>query len=246
MTGSRKSRVVYRLYGEDEFLRGAGSESFESAQVELVDGSDLQARHDWTPEPGAAAQRLRRLAGTAMLLGAVGFVGGAILRTAPRPSRAVADRHSYTPAARPYLTATPRAVAGRPATAGSGTGAWRGSTRYARQLAPARGLFARTGAPGARRGGFRQRAGGTEHPRVLDQRRDANGGSAGAMPVVARSAHAEQAAAEGTPAKSAAVGSPTVGSPSAEPHRAPSASAARPVATGTTSSPRQMEFGFER
>jgi hypothetical protein len=246
MTGSRNSRVVYRLYGEDEFLYGAGAESFESVQAELVDGGDLRVRDDRTPEPRAAAQRLRRLAGTAMLLGAVGFVGGAILRTGPRPSRAVADRQSNTPAARRYVTATPRAVAARPARLGSGTGVWSGSSGYARQVAPARRLFARTGPAGARRRGQRERDGGTDQPRALDQRPGANGDSSAATPVVARSADAEPAAAEATAAKSAAVGSPTVGSPIGEPNGAASAVAARPVTAGAASSPRQMEFGFER
>jgi hypothetical protein len=244
MTGSRNSRVVYRLYGEDEFLCGAGADSFESAQAEPVDGSDLQARDDRTPEPAAAAQCLRRLAGTAMLLGVVGFFGGAILRTGPRPSRAVADRQSNTPAARPYLTATPGAA--RPATASPGTGAWRDSRGYAQQLAPTRVLPARNRASGALGRGSTERDGGTGRPRALDQRPRVNGDSAGATPVVAQPADAEPAAAEATPAKSAAVGSVSVGSPSAEPRGAPSAIAARPVATGTASAPRQMEFGFER
>jgi hypothetical protein len=64
MTLRVRRRAVYRVYGEDEFLGGVcGVDSCERV------GS------------GVGERRLRRLAGAAMLAGAVGVVGGAIVTT---------------------------------------------------------------------------------------------------------------------------------------------------------------------
>jgi hypothetical protein len=254
MTSSQsRRRAVYRLYGEDEFLGGAGAESFESAKAELVGRSDTEMLDDWTPEPGAAAQRLRRLAGTAMLLGAVGFGGGAILKSGSRPSRAAADRRSDMPVARAYaLTATPRAAAGRPSAVASGTAARRGSSARARQVAPpARRLFAQTHPSDARRRPYGGRSGGTGQLAAVDQRSRVTADPAEVRPGVAGSTDTEPAAAETADGESSAAGTPTVGSPASgspivESRAAASPSVAHPVATGSPSSPRQMEFGFER
>lgn len=60
----RRERAVYRVYGEDEFLGG-------------VDREDLSG----PVASGMGERRLRRLAGAAMLAGAVGAVGGVITAT---------------------------------------------------------------------------------------------------------------------------------------------------------------------
>jgi hypothetical protein len=75
MIWRRSRRAVYRIYGEDEFLGGVGD-------VDL-------------PEPvmsGMRERRLRRLAGVAMLAGAVGMVGGTISATTTFSGRGAARK----------------------------------------------------------------------------------------------------------------------------------------------------------
>ncbi|HEY3959346.1 MAG TPA: hypothetical protein VGL68_02435 [Solirubrobacteraceae bacterium] len=67
----RAPREVYRVYGEAEFFEGAaGMELFTPAT-----------------SSGAGERRLRRLAGAAMLAGAVGTMGGAVVLAGSRPAR---------------------------------------------------------------------------------------------------------------------------------------------------------------
>jgi hypothetical protein len=245
-----RPRVVYRLYREDEFLQGAGGESFESVQAELVEASNLEAHDARTAELGVAARRVRRIAGTAMLLGTVGFVGGGIIKSSSRPSRTAPNRQAEHPATSAYVTATPRAALGSPSPAASGTGARRDSTASARQLPPTRRLFARIGASGARRRRYGEHGGGTDQPGAVDRRPRVTGDPTGAPPVAVQSADTEPAT-EAAGTHSARVGSPPLGSPAnvsatAESHAVASAGVARPVTTSVASPSRQMEFGFER
>jgi hypothetical protein len=109
MISRRRQRAVYRIYGEDEFLGGVGGVGI--------------------PEPvvsGAGDRRLRRLAGAAMLAGAIGVVGATItaattssgrggarkLRAGSQPAigRSVAGTEWRTP--RPALRRTRSARSG--------------------------------------------------------------------------------------------------------------------------------------
>jgi hypothetical protein len=81
----RAPREVYRVYSEAEFFDGAaGVEVFAPATA-----------------TGAGERRLRRLAGAAMLAGAVGTMGGAVVLTGSRPTRGSgrragnADLHAF-------------------------------------------------------------------------------------------------------------------------------------------------------
>jgi hypothetical protein len=74
----RAPREVYRVYSEAEFFDGAaGMELFTPAS-----GS------------GAGERRLRRLAGAALLAGAVGTMGGAVVLAGSRPTRGSGRRAS--------------------------------------------------------------------------------------------------------------------------------------------------------
>jgi hypothetical protein len=77
----RRPREVYRVYTEDEYLDGAG--------LELGAGPQVTAVGEWSVPVGPARKaggerRLRRVAGVAMLAGAVGTVGGLVVMTSAR------------------------------------------------------------------------------------------------------------------------------------------------------------------
>src|SRR5580704_6574500 len=93
----RAPREVYRVYSEDEFFDGATNEElFEPVAP-----------------AGTGERRLRRLAGAAMLVGAVGTVGGVIAINISRPARNAARRASPDSpvATRSYITTRASAVA---------------------------------------------------------------------------------------------------------------------------------------
>jgi hypothetical protein len=70
----RRPREVYRVYSEEEYLNGAGA---ELAGVGEWPAGVEPARH------GSGERRLRRVAGVAMLTGAVGAVGGVVALNGP-------------------------------------------------------------------------------------------------------------------------------------------------------------------
>jgi hypothetical protein len=70
----RAPREVYRVYSEEEYLDGAGSEIAAVAEWP-VDGSPVVAE---AAQQVVLGHRLRRAAGVAMLAGAVGAVGGLV------------------------------------------------------------------------------------------------------------------------------------------------------------------------
>ena len=81
----RRPREVYRVYSEEEYLNGAGS---EPAMV-------LAEEWPVAVEParnGAGERRLRRVAGMAMLAGAVGTVGGVVAANNPWAHRGAGRR----------------------------------------------------------------------------------------------------------------------------------------------------------
>lgn len=96
-----RSRDTYRIYSEEEFLSGAGSEQpFEPVGPEEPLGLIALA---------SSRRRLRRLAGVAMLAGAVGTAGGVVAVDPLSPHRAVARkaRGSSHPTTRPNADARP-------------------------------------------------------------------------------------------------------------------------------------------
>jgi hypothetical protein len=79
----RRPREVYRVYTEDEYLDGAGSEpaTVEQSPVAAEPGRKLMGE-----------SRLRRAAGMAMLAGAVGAVGGVVVANSSRAHRGAGRR----------------------------------------------------------------------------------------------------------------------------------------------------------
>lgn len=75
------TREVYRVYGEDEFLDGVQpADGFlDAARADDVLGPGTRGT---SARPGHVERRLRRLAGAAVLAGAVGAVGGVIAAAA--------------------------------------------------------------------------------------------------------------------------------------------------------------------
>ncbi len=100
----RRSREVYRVYSEDEFLDGAAQEFLDGVEPGSAagDGRDVVS--------GGGERRLRRFAGAAMLVGAVGTVGGVVAVHVVRNSRGAVGRsrgHSLAGASRTYLPEYP-------------------------------------------------------------------------------------------------------------------------------------------
>jgi len=121
-----RPRVVYRLYGEDEFL--------DSPAVAFSD-RPAPALHDRAEPVTALAGRvgradggerlLRRIAGVAMLAGTVGVAGGVLVANLPQSPRGVSrarggiDSRASAKVYRPGEGAMPRPLgAGMPADAG--------------------------------------------------------------------------------------------------------------------------------
>lgn len=105
----RRSREIYRVYSQDEFLDGAAQGFLDGVERRHARGDGSSAAH-------GGERRLRRLAGAAMLAGAVGAVGSVVAMHGPRTPRSVAryDRGaSATGRSRTYL-------AGRPTSSSSG------------------------------------------------------------------------------------------------------------------------------
>jgi hypothetical protein len=222
----RRSREVYRVYTEDEYLNGAGLEPATigewPAAVEPADACLVAAE----PRRGLVRERrLRRAAGAAMLAGAVGTVGGVLAINSSRTHRGTGRRPGSLVAA----THTSRIV--RSSSPSWPVGAHRSEAMRSRfaQTVGWRGvadIHFRAGRPG----------GSDTHPpeRVRRGARQAlpAGGrvqrGAGAEVVVdyAPATSTDQASADG-----AAKGSTTTGSTGAETVRA---------GTG------HVEFGFER
>jgi hypothetical protein len=115
MLRRRAPREVYRVYDEDEFLDGAGDEEFfEPVEpVKPVKPVEPVKLGEPAASAGTGERRLRRLAGAAMLVGAVGTVGGAIAINISRPARGAARRTSPSSpvATRSYITTMTRASA---------------------------------------------------------------------------------------------------------------------------------------
>jgi hypothetical protein len=121
----RPPRVVYRVYAEDAFLSGAGDELFDVAEGALPsvdDRSEIDQLAEGQSEgtvdvagpvesfrPAASEvgeRRLRRLAGAAMLAGAVGAVGGVVVASGLRPARSTGGRRGGSPPATRSYAAT--------------------------------------------------------------------------------------------------------------------------------------------
>jgi hypothetical protein len=84
----RAPREVYRVYTEEEFFDGGMDEEPFASAISV----------------GTGERRLRRLAGAALLVGAVGAVGGIVVATSVRPVRG-SKRRSGTDVRAPGRTA---------------------------------------------------------------------------------------------------------------------------------------------
>jgi hypothetical protein len=106
----RRPREVYRVYSEEEYLNDAGP---DLAPL----GEELPPASVQPVSQGAGAHRRRhRVAGMAMLAGAVGIVGGVVVMNGLRTQRADSSGQRS-----PLASARPRAVASS-VLAGSDTG----------------------------------------------------------------------------------------------------------------------------
>jgi len=100
----RRPREVYRVYSEDEYLNGAES---EPATVGETVGEEPVAAEPATKD--LRERRLRRMAGVAMLAGAVGTVAGVVVANSSwghrgagrRPGSLVASTRSSLPVSFP-------------------------------------------------------------------------------------------------------------------------------------------------
>src|SRR5580692_272813 len=122
----RAPREVYRVYSEAEFFDGP-------ADTELFTP---------THASGAGERRLRRLAGAAMLAGAVGTMGGAVVLAGSRPARGSGRRAGNGGAqalARARLvTRVQTQLARNPAAGVSDVAMYQSAARRARSVARAR------------------------------------------------------------------------------------------------------------
>jgi hypothetical protein len=225
----RRPREVYRVYSEDEYLDGAGAE--------VGAGLEVAAVGTWPPaaEPArkaAGERRLRRVAGVAMLAGALGAVGGLVVMTSSWTNRGAGRRPgSLVAAVRSPAVVGSSAVSTRPTLAGPSA-----ATRSRGARAGWRHGMADTHAPTHLSAGphgsdahppGRVRRGYGPAPQSSEAGVKRGGGVAIIVDYVPRSPSA------GAPA-TAAAGETTATDVS------PSAATSRPVAG------KQAEFGFER
>jgi hypothetical protein len=227
----RRQREVYRVFGEDEFFDGGyAGEPLEPVTIAWGDG------------------RLRRVAGMAMLAGALGAVGGVIvLNSLPRARRVTRELREGS-------------LAG--ARAGSLAGARASSSG---QVLSARVPLAGASTTGSLRGSRRREA---EPKRCAGRtcaltRRDVEAGRDELSPIAARpdsavratanavpAAKAEPATAKAVPATAKAVPATAKAVP-ATATAEPASGSAPPVdeaavGTRTEGTPTPPEFGFER
>jgi hypothetical protein len=251
-----RRRVVYRLYDEDEFLRGADVESVEPATVELSVGNDGSPRESRTPGSGANTRLLRRLAGSAMLLVAAALFAVGLLKNGPRLARALGDRPSRaSSAAADAVRATSLPAMKHPsALALDGTARSRPRT-HAQDGAHARALFAEVHRLGGRRRVDGDRGASPRNLSAAAKRAGVSAeptreAAAPLQPEDRESATPESATGGSVDERSAPQAAPAgtleIRSPNAESHGGAPASTAVAAGRAAQPSPRQMEFEFER
>jgi hypothetical protein len=206
----RRPREVYRVYSEDEYLNGAGSE--------------LATVGEWpvSVEPASevvGGRRSRRVAGVAMLVGAVGMVGGVVVMNDARSHRGARMRPaSLVAATRPSrVVRSPIATGARAAPSGRAVAPPSQTTR-ARVARTGQRRAATNSRPLASPAGVGTRRGGGAVAIVVDYAPAASSGGA--------------AAGAATAIGASAGGSTTTGSTDAD--------------TAHAETGRQAEFGFER
>jgi hypothetical protein len=216
----RAPREVYRIYSEEEFFDGAsGMELFTP-----------------TNSSGRGERRLRRLAGVAMLAGAVGMTGGAVVLAGSRPTRGPGRRVGDGAAqalARARLVTRVGAQLRTLATGGSDVARSTFAVGRARSVLHARAAHLALAGESARRSRI-ARGVRAEH---AEQREDHDGDarvSAGTLAV-------------DTASGSAPVPAPSDGAPAPAPAAASPGSPSRIVPTPPPAlSVERAEFGFER
>ncbi len=216
----RAPREVYRVYSEEEFFDGAAD----------------MAPFTPTNSSGAGERRLRRLAGAAMLAGAMGTMGGAVLLAGSRPTRGP-DRRAGNGAAqalaRGRLLARVGAQLRTPAAGGSDVALYPSAAGRARSIARAAAPLALTAEPAS-------------HPRIAREaraehaeQREEHGGDArvsvGTLPVDTASGSAP------VPAASDGASIPVSAAASSD---SPSTTATTPPPPAPSAE--RAEFGFER
>jgi hypothetical protein len=250
-----RRRVVYRLYREDEFLHGADVESVEPATAELPVGDDRAPRDSRTPGAGAPRPRLRRLAGSAMLLAAVGLFAVVLLKNGPRLARGGRDRPSRESSTAAFAAGSTRPAARKPSSLGlNGAARGRPRTETRRGGKRARGLFAVAHPWGGRPRLEGDRGTTRRNPSPAQQRPSVSAEPAGEAPARSGAVALEPAtrlsAAPGSVAEQSSAQSPSgsvdVESPNAGSHTAAPASTVAAAEAAPQPSPRAMEFEFER
>jgi hypothetical protein len=216
----RAPREVYRIYSEEEFFDGAsGMELFTP-----------------TSSSGRGERRLRRLAGAAMLAGAVGMTGGAVVLAGSRPTRGPGRRVGDGAAqalARARLVTRVGAQLRTVATGGSDVATSPFAAGRARSVARARAAHLALAAELASR------------PRIVREARaehtEQREGQRGDERVSA------ETLAVDTASGSAPVPAPSDGAPALVPAAASPSSPSRTAPTTPAApSAERAEFGFER
>jgi hypothetical protein len=118
----RRPREVYRVYSEEEYLNGAGSELASIGEWPVTEWPLGEAPHDEPPvgeaplsvetaRQGAGGEhRLHRIVGVAMLAAAMGTVGGVVFLNVARAHGGTGARGSFLAATRSSRVARSPAV----------------------------------------------------------------------------------------------------------------------------------------
>lgn len=251
-----RRRVVYRLYEEDEFLRGAEVESVEPATTELSLGNDRASTESRTPGSDAPTPLLRRLVGSAMLVVAAALFAVGLLKNGPRLARVLGDRPSRaSSAAADAVRATPLHAMKRPSALVSGGTARSRRRAHSQDGTHARVLFAEVQTLGSRRrvdrdpeASPRNRSAAAKRPGVSAE--PTHEAAAPPQPMERESPTPESATGGSVDEQSAPQAAPTgsleIRSPDAESQAGAPASTEVAAGRAAQPSPRQTEFEFER
>jgi hypothetical protein len=221
----RGPREIYRVYGEAEFFDGA-------ADIELFMPTSVS---------GGGDLRLRRLAGAALLAGAVGTMCGAVVLTSSRPARGsgrrVGNGAAQALARVRLVTRVQMQLAHNPAAGASDVAMYRSAVGRARSVARARAAHLALAAGATSRPGIAGRARG-EHVEHTEQRE----GHGGDVQVSAAMPRVDTATGSAT-VPTASDGAPT-SIPAVVRSSSPSTTAASPPPPAPSAE--RAEFGFER
>lgn len=108
----RRPREVYRVYSEEEYLNGAGSElaSIDEWQLGETPVGESPLSIETGRQGAGGAHRLHRMVGVAMLAAAMGTVGGVVFLNVARAHGGTGARGSFLAATRSSRVARSSAV----------------------------------------------------------------------------------------------------------------------------------------